>query len=224
MQKLVKSKTLLRIKISHLLINGSVTPKMTNRHNFSLCRSWRNFGRMCFCFSWSRVLPPCRICTVLLRIQSFERRAIAAASRTSLLPLKKTQKKQSQWIAHDVIYQYRKVCGNTMLWLSLMSWSGSERRRSPEDDQSILIETSSWNQRFFSEPPQLIRDSHNMVLPQTFIYRISTMQSFKSYLSLTMLHQWNVLVFKTSTNTQLPERKLIWHFLILLIDTCRLHL
>ena len=30
---------------------------------------------------------------------------------------------------------------------------------SPEDDQSMLIETSSWNQRFFSEPPQLIRDS-----------------------------------------------------------------
>ena len=26
----------------------------------------------------------------------------------------------------------------------------------PEDDQSIPIETSSWNQRFFSEPPQLI--------------------------------------------------------------------
>ena len=29
---------------------------------------------------------------------------------------------------------------------------------SPEDDQSILIQTSSWNQRFFSEPPQLIRE------------------------------------------------------------------
>ena len=47
--------------------------------------------------------------------------------------------------------------------------------------RSASIETSSWNQRFFSEPPQLIRDSHYMVLPQTFLYRISTMQSFKSY-------------------------------------------
>ena len=54
----------------------------------------------------------------------------------------------------------------------------------PEDDQSILIETSSWNQQFFSE---LIRDSHYMVSPQTFPYRISTMQSFKSYLSLVTL-------------------------------------
>ena len=57
----------------------------------------------------------------------------------------------------------------------------------PEDDQSILIETSSWNQRFFSEPPQLISDSHYMVLPQTFPYCISTMQSFKSYLVIKLL-------------------------------------
>ena len=35
---------------------------------------------------------------------------------------------------------------------------------SPEDDQSILIERLSWHQRFFWEPPQLIRDSHYMVL------------------------------------------------------------
>ena len=47
---------------------------------------------------------------------------------------------------------------------------------------SILIETSSWNQRFCSEPPQRIRDSHCMGLPQTLFYRISSMQSFKSYL------------------------------------------
>ena len=52
-----------------------------------------------------------------------------------------------------------------------MSWGGSEKNRqlSPEDDQNILIETSSWNQRFFLEPPQLIRDSHDMVLLQTFL-------------------------------------------------------
>ena len=48
-----------------------------------------------------------------------------------------------------------------------MSWGGYEKNRwfqfdvsisklSPEDDQSILIETSSWNQRFIAEPPQLI--------------------------------------------------------------------
>ena len=42
----------------------------------------------------------------------------------------------------------------------------------PEDDQSILIETSSWNQQFFSE---LIRDSHYMVLPQTFPYWLKTL-------------------------------------------------
>ena len=60
----------------------------------------------------------------------------------------------------------------------------------PEDDQSIPIETSSWNQRFFSEPPQLIRDSHYMVLPQTFPYRNSSMQSFKSYLHKTCIFQF----------------------------------
>ena len=41
----------------------------------------------------------------------------------------------------------------------------------PEDDQSILIETSSFSQRFFSEPPtitSLIRDNY-MVLPQTLL-------------------------------------------------------
>ena len=42
---------------------------------------------------------------------------------------------------------------------------------SPEDDQGILIEMSSWKQRFFSEPPQLIY----MELPQTFPYRFSKM-------------------------------------------------
>ena len=43
-------------------------------------------------------------------------------------------------------------------------------RASQEDDQGILIKTSSWNQRFVWEPPQPIRDSHYMVLPQTFPY------------------------------------------------------
>ena len=56
-----------------------------------------------------------------------------------------------------------------------------------------LIETSSWNQQFFSEPPQLIRDSHYMVLPQTFQYRISTMQSFKFYLTFNIFLNVQVL-------------------------------
>ena len=34
----------------------------------------------------------------------------------------------------------------------------------------------------FQIHPKSFRDSHYMVLPQTFLYRISTMQSFKSYL------------------------------------------
>ena len=55
---------------------------------------------------------------------------------------------------------------------------------SPEEDQSILIKTSSQNH------PQLIRDSRYVVLPQTFLYRISTMQSFKSYLKIS-LNFWN---------------------------------
>ena len=42
-----------------------------------------------------------------------------------------------------------------------------------EDDQSILIKMSSWNQRFFLEPPQPIRNSHYMVLPQTFLNKTS---------------------------------------------------
>ena len=40
-----------------------------------------------------------------------------------------------------------------------MSWGGSEKNR--------------WlGLGFFSEPPQLIRDSHYMVLPQTFLYNL----------------------------------------------------
>ena len=35
------------------------------------------------------------------------------------------------------------------------------------------------NQRFFSKPPKLIRESHHMVLPQTFLYRFSTMHKFQ---------------------------------------------
>ena len=56
-------------------------------------------------------------------------------------------------------------------------WNGQDtiKRVSPEDDQSILIETSSWNQRFFSEPPQLIRESNYMVLPQTFLLTVFNM-------------------------------------------------
>ena len=34
----------------------------------------------------------------------------------------------------------------------------------------FMIDMSSWNQRFFSEPTQLIGDSHYMMLPQTFLY------------------------------------------------------
>ena len=48
-------------------------------------------------------------------------------------------------------------------------------------NQSILIEMLSWNQQFFPEP-HLFRDYHYMQFPQTLLYRISTVQSFKSYL------------------------------------------
>ena len=44
---------------------------------------------------------------------------------------------------------------------------------SPEDDQSISIETSSWNQRFFSELPQLILGIVIGVIPQTFSHIIT---------------------------------------------------
>ena len=60
---------------------------------------------------------------------------------------------KNRWFQLDVS---ESVCSDRLL------------ENSPEDDQSILIETSSWNQ-----PPQLIRDSHYMVLPLTFPYCIS---------------------------------------------------
>ena len=40
-----------------------------------------------------------------------------------------------------------------------------------------------------SKPPQLTRDYHYMVLPQTCPYRNPTMQSFKSYLCSKMRFQ-----------------------------------
>ena len=67
-----------------------------------------------------------------------------------------------------VVIRYGKVCGNTIQWLSLMSWGDSETNRWFQPDVSISmlwlssgdIETSSWNQWFLLQPPQLIRDSH----------------------------------------------------------------
>ena len=50
-----------------------------------------------------------------------------------------------------------------------MLWSSSgrpfSRRRSEHTDRNVELKP-----RFFSEPPKLIRDSHYMVLPQTFLY------------------------------------------------------
>ena len=48
-----------------------------------------------------------------------------------------------------------------------ISGTAFSRRRSEHTDRN-----ASWNQRFFSGPAQLIRDSHYMVLPQTFPYNI----------------------------------------------------
>ena len=64
--------------------------------------------------------------------------------------------------------------------MTLMSWGGSEKNQ--------WFQLNQW---FFSEPPQLIRDSHYMymVLPQTFpyaslqyyIYSVTTVNSQPSY-------------------------------------------
>ena len=84
-----------------------------------------------------------------------------------------------------------------------------------QDDQSVLIETSSWNQRFFSaEPPQLIiRDSHYMVLQQTFPYQILLIQQhkswvfFRSYFCLIIPpHAWN----QTETMSSVAGRSWPW--------------
>ena len=49
----------------------------------------------------------------------------------------------------------------------------------PEDDQSVETNGS------FQNLPNSFRDYHYaMVLPKTFLYRVATMQSFKSYLSI----------------------------------------
>ena len=56
-----------------------------------------------------------------------------------------------------------------------------------------------WNQRLVLEPPQLIRDGHYMVLPQTFPYRISTM------LSLGAWSQFNKAMNEREHNVHLLE-------------------
>ena len=65
---------------------------------------------------------------------------------------------------------FRSVCSDHLLKRTVgfnsTFWSVICPDRLLKGDQNILIETSSWNQRFFSEPPQLIRDSRYLVLPQ----------------------------------------------------------
>ena len=51
------------------------------------------------------------------------------------------------------------------------------RRRSEHTDRNVKLKPT-----VLFRTTQLIRDRHYMVLPQTFPWRISTMQSFKSYL------------------------------------------
>ena len=52
------------------------------------------------------------------------------------------------------------------------------RRRSEHTDRNVELKLTV----LFRTTPNSFRDSHYMVLPQTFLYRISTMQSLKSYL------------------------------------------
>ena len=66
---------------------------------------------------------------------------------------------------------------------------------------SILIEPSSWNQRFFSEPPQLITDSHYMVLPQTLPYCISIVHA-KFQILLINIIQLNNILFHRDGKTE----------------------
>ena len=55
------------------------------------------------------------------------------------------------------------------------------RKPASEDDQNILIETSSWNQQFFSEPPQL-----NYTL---YMYSLSLHSVAANLTTLMNLHQ-----------------------------------
>ena len=54
----------------------------------------------------------------------------------------------------------------------------------------------------FQNHPNLRRESHNMVLPQTFPYRITTMQSFKSYKKCNPLFKGLAFVFHFNKSQQ----------------------
>ena len=63
-----------------------------------------------------------------------------------------------------------------------------------------------------------ISSSHYMVLPQTFLYRISTMQSFKSYNSLLGLKALDTFgSCQTSFLNNAKKKTLAWSQLILVI-------
>ena len=59
----------------------------------------------------------------------------------------------------------------------------------------LRVQTNS----FFQNNPNSFRDYHYMVLPQTFLYRISAMQSFKSIAIVSYQRRWQMMgVYKSA--------------------------
>ena len=97
-------------------------------------------------------------------------------------------------------------------------------RHPPEDDQSILIETSSCNLQFFSElTTTQLRDFH-MVSPQVVFTLLIflTMQSYKFYLCVTLPNYSPCLVLYTHSVSSMtvlePKNGFIFNY-SLLADT-----
>ena len=67
----------------------------------------------------------------------------------------------------------------------IVFWRKTIRRRSEHTDRNNELKPT-----VLFRTTQLIRDSHYMVLLQTFLYRISTMQSFKSNFQITILKKF----------------------------------
>ena len=72
------------------------------------------------------------------------------------------------YMLHQLLVQIKSTMIRSILHIIILHKYFTDYQHFIECDQSILIETSSWNQRIFSEPPQLIRDSHYMVVLKPF--------------------------------------------------------
>ena len=76
--------------------------------------------------------------------------------------------------------------------------SAFSRRRSEHTDRNVKLIHG-----FFQNHPNSFRNCYYMVLPQTLLYLISTMQSFKSYLF--NIHRWWINYESLRSHTEVTQ-------------------